>query len=76
MMSKIDKLKEEIGWLKAIFGILIVTDISLLAWLAQNYNHTTLLLNLSCGIAGIILTVIVAWINRVAYQKIEELEDL
>ncbi len=28
-MSKVDKIKEEIGWLKAIFGILVVTDISL-----------------------------------------------
>ena len=75
-MSKIDKLKEEIGWLKTIFGILAVTDISLLAWLAQNYNDTNLLLTFCCGIAGIILTVIIAWINRVAYQKIDELEDL
>ncbi len=75
-MSKIDRLKEEIGWLKAIFGILVVTDISLLAWLAQHYNDSSLLLTLSCGRAGMILTVIVAWINRVAYQKIDELEDL
>ena len=30
-MAKIDKLKEEIGWLKIIFAILIATDISLVA---------------------------------------------
>ena len=35
-MAKIDKLKEEIGWLKVIFAILIVTDISLVAWGIQN----------------------------------------
>ena len=31
-MARIDKLKEEIGWLKIIFAILIATDISLVAW--------------------------------------------
>ena len=31
-MAQIDKLKEEIGWLKVIFAILIATDISLVAW--------------------------------------------
>lgn len=28
-MARIDKLKEEIGWLKVIFAISIATDISL-----------------------------------------------
>jgi hypothetical protein len=37
-MSKTDKLKEEIGWLKVVFAILVATDISLVAWLVQNYN--------------------------------------
>ena len=37
-MAKIDKLKEEIGWLKVIFAILIATDISLVAWVVQNYG--------------------------------------
>lgn len=36
-MAKIDGIKEEIGWLKVVFGILVATDISLLAWLAQNF---------------------------------------
>ena len=35
-MAKIDKLKEEISWLKVIFAILIATDISLVAWVVQN----------------------------------------
>ena len=37
-MAYIDKVKEEIGWLKVIFAILIATDISLVAWLAQNHR--------------------------------------
>ena len=35
-MPEIDKIKEEIGWLKIVFGLLIVTDISLLGWIARN----------------------------------------
>ena len=37
-MAQIDKQKEEIGWLKVIFAILLATDISLIAWLVQNYG--------------------------------------
>ena len=37
-MARIDKLKEEIGWLKIIFAISIATDITLIAWLIQNFK--------------------------------------
>ena len=37
-MAYIDKLKEEIGWLKVIFAILIATALSLAAWVIQNYG--------------------------------------
>lgn len=75
-MSKTDKLKEEIGWLKVVFGILVVTDISLLAWLAQNYASANILLLVFCGIAVILMTGAVVWVNRTAYRKIDELEEL
>ena len=32
-MAYVDKVKEEIGWLKVVFAILLATDISLIAWL-------------------------------------------
>ena len=75
-MAKLDKLKEEIGWLRAIFTIVVVTDISLVAWLAQNYSDTIPQLLGSCLVAIIILTSIVILLNRAAYKKIDELEDL
>ena len=37
-MARIDKIKEEIGWLKVIFAISIATNISLIAWLIQSYG--------------------------------------
>lgn len=37
-MAKLDKVKEEIGWIKAIFSIVLVTDLSLIAWLIQHFD--------------------------------------
>ncbi|MGH9958475.1 MAG: hypothetical protein ACREBC_15300 [Pyrinomonadaceae bacterium] len=75
-VSKVDKLKEEIGWLKVVFGILVATDISLVAWLAQNYASANILLLVFCGIAVVLVTGAVVSVNRAAYRKIDELEEL
>lgn len=75
-MAKIDKLKEEIGWLKIIFAILIATNISLVAWVVQNYGKTSLPLLIVGTIGVLLLTSVIIWINRVAYRKINELEEL
>ena len=45
-MGRTDKLKEEIGWLKVIFAISIATDISLIAWLIENFGQANLFLYL------------------------------
>ena len=70
-MARIDRLKEEIGWLKVVFGILVAIDASLLGWLAQNYATASRLLVL----AGTAVTVAVVRVNRLAYRRIEELEE-
>ena len=75
-MARIDKLKEEIGWLKVIFTILIATNIPLIAWAVQNYEKTSLLLLIVGGIGGLLITFAIVWVNRVAYRKINELEEL
>ena len=46
-MAKIDRLREEIGWLKIVFGLLVAIDASLLGWLAQNYTTASRLLVLA-----------------------------
>ena len=74
-MAKADKLKEEIGWLKIIFGVLIATDISLVAWLVQNYEKANQLL-MVCAIVMVLITFVIVWVNRVAYRNIDELEEL
>jgi 4-hydroxybenzoate polyprenyltransferase len=75
-MAQLDKLKEEIGWLRAIFTIIVVTDISLVAWLAQNYTDTKPQLLVGCLVSIIVVTSSVISLNRVAYQKTDKLEGL
>ncbi len=75
-MPRIDKLKEEIGWLKIIFAILTATDISLVAWGIQNYGKTRALLLIIGAVGVFLFTSVIIWINRVAYRKIDELEEL
>ena len=74
-MSKADRLKEEIGWLKLVFGALLAVDVSLVAWLAQNYATARRVLVLASLVAILILTGVVVWVNRLAYRRIEQLED-
>ena len=75
-MARIDTLKEEMGWLKIIFAILIATDISLGAWVVQNYGKTSKILLIVSVIGVFLLTFVIVWVNQVAYRKIDELEEL
>ena len=75
-MSKLDKIKEEIGWLKVIFSVLIAVDISLIAWLTQNFDKANVVLLVLSVVVVAIMTIAIIWINLSAYRKIDELEEL
>ncbi|MEK8018599.1 MAG: hypothetical protein VSS75_017140 [Candidatus Parabeggiatoa sp.] len=75
-MSKTDKLTEEIGELKVVFAILVATDISLVAWLVQNDNQVPTFLLMIGTFATFATTAGIIWLNRAAYKKIDELEEL
>jgi len=75
-MSRVDKLKEEIGWLKVIFAILVAIGISLVGWLAQNHDDAPVFLQIFCLVAVFVVTGGVIWVSRSAYTKIDELEEL
>ncbi len=75
-MSRAERIKEEIGWMKVVFAVLIATDVSLAAWLAQNFD-TESTTSLLAGLAVvIILSAGVIWTNRVVYHRLKELEKL
>jgi hypothetical protein len=46
-MVTVDRVKEEIGLLKLFLAALIAIDVSLIAWLAQNYTRANRLLVLA-----------------------------
>lgn len=75
-MSKADRLKEEIGWLKIPFGLLIVVDASLLGWLAQSFSTVSPVLVFAGGAGFIAVTSVVIWANRTAQHLLAELEDV
>ena len=74
-MSKIDRIKEEIGWLKVVFVLFVTIDVSLVAWLAQNYDNTPKVLVIFGFIGVIVLTLMVVWANRAALQRFKALEE-
>jgi drug/metabolite transporter (DMT)-like permease len=75
-MSKVDRLKEEIGWLKVAFAIAAALDASLVAWLAQNYATASPIIVGAALVAALVIAGVVVIINRRAYRRIEELENL
>ncbi|MEO1954067.1 MAG: hypothetical protein ABGW74_05120 [Campylobacterales bacterium] len=75
-MPKLDKLKEELGWLKVVFSILIATNLSLIAWFVQNYEKQKISLTLLNGIIIVVLTFIIFIINKKAYKKIDEIGEI
>ncbi len=75
-MSKADGIKEELGWLKVVFGVLVAVDVSLVAWVAQNFSSPNRVLVWGAILAVAVVTAGVVWINRLAYRRIRELEQL
>lgn len=75
-MSKAERIKEEIGWLKLVFGILVAIDVSLVAWLAQTHGTADRVLVLSGLVAVAVVTVAVVWVNRSAVKRFKQLEEL
>jgi 4-hydroxybenzoate polyprenyltransferase len=74
-MSKSDRLKEELGWLKIVFAVLVAVDVSLVGWLAENYRSATPLLVVCAFTAVVFTTIVVIWVNRAAMRRFEALED-
>ena len=75
-MAHIDKVKEEIGWLKVIFAILIATDISLIAWLIQSYGTVSKFFFIVGVLGAIVILFVIDRLDSIARRKMDELEEL
>ena len=74
-MARIERIKEEIGWLKVPFGLLAVIDASLLGWLAQSYSKANSALVAAATVAVIVVSSGIFQINRIAYRRFDDLEE-
>ena len=74
-MASVDRIREEVGWLKVPFGLLAVIDASLLGWLAQSYSKASSALVVAATVAVIVVSSGVFQINRIAYRRFDDLEE-
>jgi hypothetical protein len=74
-MARVDRIKEEIGWLKVPFGLLAVIDASVLGWLARSYTKANPALVAAATIALIVLSRSIFQINRIAYRRFDDLQS-
>lgn len=74
-MSKIDKIKERINYLKVWLGIFVVTNIGLMGWLAERYNDSVIK-SIAAFISIMVITVLVLIVHKKINTKIDELEEL
>ena len=75
-MSKNEKIKEQIGWLKVVFGLLFATDISLVAYLFNNIEILSTLKIFIVFISLISVTIGIFFTNKKAMKQIDSLEEL
>jgi putative effector of murein hydrolase LrgA (UPF0299 family) len=74
-MSRSDRIKEELGWLKLVFAASVAIDVSLVGWLAENSRDAAQLLVVGAFIGVIFTSLVAGWINRAAMRRFRSLED-
>jgi heme/copper-type cytochrome/quinol oxidase subunit 4 len=67
-MATADRVKEEIGLLKLFLAALIAIDVSLIAWLAQNYTRANRLLVLAAVATTLMIAAAAVWVSRLMYR--------
>ncbi len=75
-MAKIDKVKEQVGYLKVIFGLLFATDLSMVAFLFNHYGMLSAIRIVLVFLGVIAITLSIYFVNKEILAKIDEMEDL
>lgn len=75
-MSQAERIKEELGWLKIVFAVLAAVNVSLVAWLAQNYEVAKPPLVWLASLGVVAVSLVLVWVNRVVYRRLKLLESL
>ena len=75
-MPKIDEVKEFIGFLKAIFILLIVIDTSLIAWVFKNFENEHIVRLYIVVFLVFLLSVAIGILFSKILEEIKKLKDL
>ncbi len=75
-MGKIDREKEEIGWIKFWIGVSVASIMGLISWFVNHYETAASVLLLLDIVAAVVLAVFIVVLNSAALKKIKNLEEL
>ena len=75
-MPKIDEVKEFIGFLKAIFVLLVVIDTSLIAWIFKNFENENIIRLYIVVFIVFLISIAVGILFNKILQEIKKLKDL
>jgi len=75
-MSRSEKIKEQIGWLKVVFGILTAIVVSLIGFIATSYKTVEPVILISAFALIVLLSFVIIIVNKKAFDKMDELEEL
>jgi len=75
-MAKIDRIKELIGFLKILFATFVAIDVSLIAWIAKNYQVNSSFFNFSAWLLIIIFSIAIVVDVKAILSNIRRLEEL
>jgi len=75
-MSKLDRAKEQIAYLKFWLGVMVVTDISLVGWLVSSAGSAPMHQVVGALVAVVVVTASGLIVHRRVTRLIDTLEDL
>ena len=75
-VSELERLKEQVAYLKLWQGVMVVTDISLVGWLASAADGTRPLLVALAVVAVVLVTVGIVMAHRHIERRIDQIGKL
>ena len=75
-MAAIDKVKEEVGWLRLVFTLLVAIDVSLIAWVGQNLSGANEIQVAVALLTMILVSFAILAVSHFTHKKIQSLGEL
>ena len=77
-MAKIDKIKEQIGYLKVVFSILIAILVLIVGWMTNHFDgiNTLGIKTVLAVVLSFFVAIGIVYVNKKIIKYINELEDI